>query len=234
MADIFISYASKDRDHARKLATALEERGWSVWWDRKIYVGETFDLVIEHELDIARSVVVLWSTNSISSAWVRNEASSALKRCALAPALIDNVKQPLEFWHTQTANLVGWDGDASHEGFQKLCDAIAARDDIRGVVPHPPTRPRKLLVQWNRHWTLWVIMLVAAVLGFVAYFGLNKSGGDQKLHYSNTGDQKLHYSNTGDFCCDSEGNQRCRVITRFPLQIGTPCLCDGLGKGHVC
>ena len=50
MADIFISYARADIDHARLLATALEGLGWSVWWDRVIPAGRVFGDVIEEEL----------------------------------------------------------------------------------------------------------------------------------------------------------------------------------------
>jgi hypothetical protein len=67
MTDLFLSYASEDREQASKLASSLEECGWSVWWDRKIVAGETFDQVIERELETAKSVVVLWSKNSIAS-----------------------------------------------------------------------------------------------------------------------------------------------------------------------
>jgi hypothetical protein len=72
MTDVFVSYASEDRERVRKLASALETRGWSVWWDRKIIAGQTFDQVIEHEIETAKSVVVLWSKVSISSEWVKN------------------------------------------------------------------------------------------------------------------------------------------------------------------
>ncbi len=53
MADVFISYERGDRDRARTLAGALEARGWSVWWDRKVLAGQSFDQVIEHEIDTA-------------------------------------------------------------------------------------------------------------------------------------------------------------------------------------
>jgi hypothetical protein len=47
MADIFISYASPDRETARTLAERLGELGHSVWWDRTIPPGRQFDDVIQ-------------------------------------------------------------------------------------------------------------------------------------------------------------------------------------------
>lgn len=172
MTDVFVSYANEDRERVRKLASALEARDWSVWWDRKIIAGQTFDQVIEHELETAKSVVVLWSNDSISSEWVKNEATVALERGVLVPALIDRVKPPLEFRRKQTADLVGWDGDPSHDGFQVLCDGVAATTNISGVKPHHSTASPVLRFRWNRRWTLGVITAVAIVLGFVAYKGL--------------------------------------------------------------
>ena len=36
MSDIFLSYASEDRERVRPLAEALSRQGWAVWWDRII------------------------------------------------------------------------------------------------------------------------------------------------------------------------------------------------------
>ncbi|HEV2801725.1 MAG TPA: toll/interleukin-1 receptor domain-containing protein [Pyrinomonadaceae bacterium] len=127
MADVFISYASRDRERAGKMASALEARGWTVWWDRKLIVGESYDQAIERELEAAKCVVVLWSKNAVLSEWVKNEAALAAERGVLLPALIDDVKLPLEFRRKQTADLVDWNGDSSHSGFTALCDGIAAK-----------------------------------------------------------------------------------------------------------
>jgi hypothetical protein len=143
MADVFISYASEDRDRVRPLAAALEEQGWSVWWDRHIVAGHTFDEVIERELRSARSVVTLWSASATASEWVRNEAALAAERGVLVPALIDRVDLPLEFRRKQTVDMVGWDGSTSHEGFQGLCRGITARisgDAVSSQVT--PSHPR--------------------------------------------------------------------------------------------
>ena len=142
MSDVFLSYASEDRERAGQLANALGQQGWSVWWDRKIIAGQAFDQAIERELDAARAVVVLWSAHSIASEWVKNEAAVAAERGVLVPALIDSVKLPLEFRRKQTADLVGWQGDGAHPGFQGLCQGVAHAMGIETPAPRPvPVTP---------------------------------------------------------------------------------------------
>lgn len=142
MSDVFLSYASEDRERAGQLATALGQQGWSVWWDRKIIAGQAFDQAIERELDAARAVVVLWSAHSIASEWVKNEAAVAAERGVLVPALIDSVKLPLEFRRKQTADLVGWQGDGAHPGFQGLCQGVAHAMGTETPAPRPvPVTP---------------------------------------------------------------------------------------------
>lgn len=129
MADIFISYARKDRDVARRFAALLTEHGWTVWWDRQIRIGYTFSTVIERELAVARCVVVIWSADSINSEWVNAEAAEGAERKVLVPIRIDDVRPPLEFRRRQTATL---DRDLSDQTEVMAC--IAA---IRGVIGEP-------------------------------------------------------------------------------------------------
>ena len=171
MADVFISYASEDRDQAGRLASALEGRGWSVWWDRHIVAGNAYDQAIEHELNAAKSVVVLWSEHSIASEWVKNEAAVAAERGALVPARIDDVKLPLEFRRKQTTDLVDWDGDPTHEGFQALCNGIASRIGGTGSTPLPPITPPAFRFAWNRCRTVAAIAAIGIAFGFGAYWG---------------------------------------------------------------
>jgi TIR domain len=51
MANIFLSYAREDSVKAAIITRALSARGWTVWWDRSISPGKTFDDVIEDALD---------------------------------------------------------------------------------------------------------------------------------------------------------------------------------------
>ena len=42
MADIFISYSKSDHALALKWSTFLEIEGWSVWWDKSLYVADHY------------------------------------------------------------------------------------------------------------------------------------------------------------------------------------------------
>jgi TIR domain len=90
MSDIFISYAREDWDKAKALAELCQQQDWSVWWDRRIPPGRSFDEVIEEALGAAKCVVVLWSKSSASSDWVKGEAAEGLRRKILVPVRIDS------------------------------------------------------------------------------------------------------------------------------------------------
>ena len=80
MSDIFISYDSSDRPRVMPLVEVLQRKGWSVFWDRTIPPGTTWERVIEAELSVAQCVIVLWSGDSIQSDWVKTEAAEAKDR----------------------------------------------------------------------------------------------------------------------------------------------------------
>jgi formylglycine-generating enzyme required for sulfatase activity len=126
MSDIFISYSSKDRGKAKDIAEALKRQGFSVWWDRSILPGETFDTVIEEALEAAKCVIVLWSKTSVYKEWVRTEASEGKQRGILIPVLIErDVKIPLAFRLMQVADFRDWEGKLPHPGFDNLLKAVA-------------------------------------------------------------------------------------------------------------
>lgn len=108
MSDIFLSYASEDRPRIEPLVAALESAGWSVWWDRNLVAGPSFDEKIEEALSAAQCVVVVWTENSVASRWCRAEANEGLERKILVPVCLDDVRPPLVFRSSQTASLVGW------------------------------------------------------------------------------------------------------------------------------
>ncbi len=135
MSDIFISYAREDRDKAKTLAELFQQQNWSVWWDRSIPPGRSFDEVIEEALGAAKCVVVLWSKNSASSDWVKGEAAEGLRRKILVPVRIDSANVPLEFRRLQTVDLSDWKGDAGHPELGGFLEAVA--ENIKSVVRQP-------------------------------------------------------------------------------------------------
>ena len=137
MADIFISYKREEQSTAKKLADALQKRGWTVWWDPEIRAGERFDDVIEKALIESKCVVVLWSKLSVESQNVKDEATYALNRDKLVPILIEEVNLPFRFERINTGQLIDWDGSDKFPGFQKL---IA---DVISILGEPPVEEEK-------------------------------------------------------------------------------------------
>ena len=170
MSDIFISYAREDRDKAKTLAALFQQQDWSVWWDRSIPPGRSFDEVIEEALGAAKCVVVLWSKNSASSDWVKGEAAEGLRRKILVPVRIDSANVPLEFRRLQTVDLSDWKGGAGHPELGGFLQAVAA--NIKSVVRQPPVTgiPRKRVKPA-------LIVLAAVGLLLAAGFALYKFAG---------------------------------------------------------
>ena len=64
---VFLSYASEDRRRAAEIGRAIEERGFSVWWDVDIPTGVHYPKSIETALKSAGCVVVMWSKSSVGA-----------------------------------------------------------------------------------------------------------------------------------------------------------------------
>ncbi len=103
--DIFISYSRADRERVAYIAQALEAEGYSVWWDRDIRAGEEFDHVIDKAIKKSSAIVVVWSENSTTSRWVKEEAEDGIEADTLVPVTIDPVIIPRGFRRIQAAEL---------------------------------------------------------------------------------------------------------------------------------
>ncbi len=81
MADIFISYSSKDREKAEQLTELLSSAGLSVWIDQSgIDVATSWSGEIVDAIEGCKAFVVLLSPNSIDSVNVVKEVSLAAER----------------------------------------------------------------------------------------------------------------------------------------------------------
>ena len=142
MADIFVSYSRQDRPWVMDLATALAGRGWSVWWDREIGVGESFHDEIRNQLSSARCVIVVWSSTSVSSSFVLNEATVGQSRGVLTPIALDAAETPVAFKHLQTADLSDWHPNIPHVEFDRLLKAVSKIA--------PLTKTETIIAEMNR------------------------------------------------------------------------------------
>ena len=132
MTDLFISYARGDRPIADRLAKAFEKLHWTVWWDRELVVGEIFDKHIKEALKKARCVIVLWSSNSVSSDWVKKEALFGAKHGKLIPVLLEDVEIPKRLRRIHAARMIGWKGSSDDSKFKDLVKILQSRFGRRG------------------------------------------------------------------------------------------------------
>ena len=137
MADVFISYSRDDAKIARLFADAFQSADLTVWWDDALRSGEAFDESIERALREAKAVVVLWSASSVTSRWVRAEATQADRNRTLVPVMIEACQRPIIFELTHTADLSHWHGNNEDKAWQGLVADVLRLIEVQ-------TAPRSL------------------------------------------------------------------------------------------
>lgn len=146
MADIFVSYSRQDRARVAPLVAALEAQGWSVWWDPEINPGEEFDALISRELEGARSLIVVWTPQSVDSRWVRGEARDAADRGVLVPVRFEHARLPIDFRALHATDLDDWNGDRGHAAFASLCKALEGKLGVPKQAPAPARRSSQVSI----------------------------------------------------------------------------------------
>jgi TIR domain len=164
MADIFISYASEDRNRVRPLAEALISRGFNIWWDRSLAAGQDYAAVIERELRGAKAVIVVWTQGSAASTFVRDEAGLARDQGRLVPVLLDPVRIPLGFGTFQAEDFTKWNGGSNAPQMQLLEEVLKAKLSGRAIdTSMIERRRRKLGARIRMVSLLTVIALVVGI-----------------------------------------------------------------------
>lgn len=125
VATVFISYSHEDSVRVRQLAMALMEHGHAVWWDRRLKAGQDWGAILQQRIEQADAVVVVWTSSSICSEFVLDEAGRSKGK--LVPAAMDGVSPPLGFGRLHTINLSAWLGGSDTQAIIELSEAI---DDI--------------------------------------------------------------------------------------------------------
>lgn len=158
MADVFISYKREDRAVAQRLAGALAQLGFEVWWDLELLAGDKFRKVIREVIDQCGAAIVLWSAKSVDSDFVMDEAGHALRRGRLCPVRIDAVELPFGFGQTHADDLSGWDGELTHVGRSSPCRRMRR---ARCPAPLAQARPPRRVGTWVLLATLTLVLATA-------------------------------------------------------------------------
>ena len=179
MPDIFLSYTRDDLPTARRFVAGFEREGLSVWWDQTLNAGEAYDNVTEKALKEAKAVVVLWSTKSVDSRWVRAEATQADRNKTLVPAMIEPCTRPIMFELTHTADLSHWNGDSGDEAWQAYLAGV--KRFVGKGVPETLSSPAASSSSGrSKHTGVRVVAIALAVLLLVgaAWWVLERRGGE--------------------------------------------------------
>jgi hypothetical protein len=145
MADIFISYAREDADAVTRLAAALQEAGYSSWWDRNLTSGSRYLKETEAELKAAKTVLVVWSQASVESHWVADEAAVGRDENRLAAVTFDGSTPPLGYRQFQVTDFSHWKGGANEPQFQSLSGGL-----LRLAPPSEKAVTRPQAPRWSR------------------------------------------------------------------------------------
>ena len=122
--EVFICYSHLDRCTAQNLADILQGYGFTVWWDHALLGGDNFRKLITEQIHDAKVVLALFSTRSVQSGWVIDEAGRAHQSAKLVPILIDEVEVPLGFGQLHHCNLVHWNYQRDGEAIEEILVAV--------------------------------------------------------------------------------------------------------------
>jgi TolB-like protein/Tfp pilus assembly protein PilF len=185
LPDIFLSYSRDDQVTARRFAEAFGRAGFTVWWDATLDAGQAYDEVTEKALQEAKAVVVLWSKTSVSSRWVRAEATQADRNKTLIPVMIEPCTRPIMFELTHTADLSHWTGDEKDKAWHSYLDGLRrfVEKDSPGVASSAQAfRPRPRVPD-----TLSTTESAAARVPSIAVLPFANMSGDKEQEYFSDG-----------------------------------------------
>src|SRR5262249_10073325 len=150
MADIFISYSKPHVELTRDLASDLEAKGLTVWWDTDLLAGESFRQRIIQELHDCTAAIVIWTPQSVSSDYVISEAERARKAGKLIQIRTEEV-EPIKAVGAQLgiAHRVHNVAVAQEVLERSGIDAVIGKLEAAGVAQHVRMNGKGKLCQFS-------------------------------------------------------------------------------------
>lgn len=133
--DVFISHASEDKDEVvRPLASALEARGLSVWYDEStLRIGDSLRRKIDAGISRSRFGIIVLSQHFFAKGWPQYELDGLVTMAASGRQVL------LPIWHRVSKDeVVGFSPSladkvalrTSDYGVPEIADVIASRTDV--------------------------------------------------------------------------------------------------------
>jgi hypothetical protein len=167
----FISYASPDRERAREIADALEQRGLRCWIaPRDVRPGHDYGAEIIHGIERSRCLVLVLSEAANKSTFVRREVVTAVNRQKpVFPIRVADVlpSPALELYVSSTHWIDAWSG-ALVDHVRKLAEDLA---DERLIAEG---RDRSRRIARRRRVPRWVGAVAAFLAIAIAVVVVNK------------------------------------------------------------
>lgn len=111
MADVFISFSSKDAGRVQRIHARLVERGFDVWWMKNIAPGDSTIKTVSRELECAKKVVLAWSRHAAESPYVEGEIMHAFGTRKLLPIRIEKWGWPAFLSSVQYIDMTSLDDE---------------------------------------------------------------------------------------------------------------------------
>lgn len=143
----FISFSSKDQDFAERLHNDLQENGVRCWFaPEDLKIGKKLRIGIDESIRLHDKLLIILSSNSVTSDWVEQEVETALEREkeldseVLFPVRLDdavmNIKTGWPGLIRKTRNIGdfrNWKDHKSYqEAFERLLHDLKAEGDSNG------------------------------------------------------------------------------------------------------
>ena len=151
--DAFISYSSHDSNVATRLEEDLRQEGFEVWLDkREVLVGHNIVDRVSLGLSDSRFVILLLSSSSVQSEWVKSEWTAAYvteiesKNVVILPALVELCSIPTVLRGKKYADLTNWE-----TGLQEIVSAMKGHSSAIAMRIQKPTHVRREIISEPTH-----------------------------------------------------------------------------------
>lgn len=158
MADIFIACSRLDLDRVKPISDRLSSLGYSVWSDSGAALAHPDE--VARELEAAKAVLAVWSTNAANAVSVIAQVSDGLDANKLLQIRIENASLPAPFDTIATADISGGEWGVLEDSLKRVVrDGEATAHEARppGLMAHAPAAGAPLLL---------TVALVAVLMAF--------------------------------------------------------------------